>query len=76
MRPPRIATSHTAPASPVVEWRRERLLGAGFASDLATRLAQDRAIDVHAVLELVDRGCPAELAARILAPLDDRWWSP
>jgi len=31
---------------------------------------------VHAVLDLVDRGCPAELAARILAPLDDRWWSP
>jgi hypothetical protein len=39
-------------------------------------LAQNRAIDVHAVLDLVDRGCPAELAARILAPLDDRWWSP
>jgi hypothetical protein len=39
-------------------------------------LAQNRAIDVHAVLDLVDRGCPAELAARILAPVDDQWWSP
>ncbi|MEP6952475.1 MAG: hypothetical protein ABI950_00275 [Solirubrobacteraceae bacterium] len=72
MRPRRIATSQTAPSSPVVEWRRERLVGAGFATDLAARLAQNRAIDLHAVLELVDRGCPAALAARILAPLEDR----
>jgi len=69
-------TSQTGPSSAVVEWRREMLLGAGFAPELATRLARDRAIDVHAVLDLVDRGCPAELAARILAPLDDQWWSP
>ena len=26
---------------------------------------------LHAVLELKDRGCPAELALRILAPLDE-----
>ncbi len=69
MRSPRIAT---APTSPVVEWRRESLVGAGFATDLAARLAQNRGIDLHALLELVDRGCPAALAARILAPLDDR----
>jgi hypothetical protein len=36
------------------------------------RLAEDCAIDLHAVLELVDRGCPPTLAARILAPLHDR----
>jgi hypothetical protein len=76
VRQPETTTSHTFSPSPVVEWRRDRLLGAGFATELATRLAQNRAIDVHAVLDLVDRGCPAELAARILAPLDDRWWSP
>jgi hypothetical protein len=58
--------------SPVVEWRRERLLAAGVAVDLAADLAEDCAIDLHAALELVDRGCPPELAARILAPLDDR----
>lgn len=61
-----------APFSPVAEWRRERLLAAGFAADLAAHLAQDCATDLHAVLELVDRNCPPELAARILAPLDDR----
>jgi hypothetical protein len=38
---------------------------------LADTLAKDRRIDLHAMLELVDRGCPPRLAARILAPLDD-----
>jgi hypothetical protein len=61
-----------SPFSPVAEWRRERLLAAGFAADLAVRLAEDCAIDLHAVLELVDRGCPPALAERILAPIDDR----
>jgi hypothetical protein len=27
-------------------------------------------VDLHQLLELVDRGCPPELAVRILAPLD------
>lgn len=61
-----------APFTPVAEWRRECLLAAGFAAGLATHLAQDRATDLHALLELVDRGCPPELAVRILAPPDDR----
>ena len=60
-----------APLDPVAEWRRRRLLAAGFASDLAAHLAENCAIDLHAMLELIDRGCPPELAARILAPLDD-----
>jgi hypothetical protein len=44
---------------------------AGFTAPLAEALANDRRIDLHALLELVDRGCPPQLAARILAPLDD-----
>jgi hypothetical protein len=55
----------------VVGWRRGRLAAAGFAPDLAARLAGDCRFDLHAVLELIDRGCPPALAARILAPLDD-----
>ncbi len=62
--------SHSSTA--VVEWRRERLLEAGVAEDVAANLAWDCGIDLHALLELVGRGCPPELAARILAPLDDR----
>ncbi|NUR10199.1 MAG: hypothetical protein HOQ22_03865 [Nocardioidaceae bacterium] len=53
----------------VVTWRRCWLLDAGFAPELAARLAADTAVDLHALLELVDRGCPPHLAARILAPL-------
>jgi hypothetical protein len=44
---------------------------AGFPPPLASSLAQDDRTDVHALLDLVDRGCPPELAARILAPLED-----
>jgi hypothetical protein len=51
-------------------WRREQLVLAGFERERATRLAQDGRWDLHALLELVDRGCPPGLAERILAPLD------
>jgi len=34
-------------------------------------LARRPGVDVHALIELVERGCPPDLAARILAPLDD-----
>ena len=53
------------------EWRRARLIHAGFAPELATRLGWDGRVDIHDLLELVDRGCPPDLAARIMAPLDD-----
>jgi hypothetical protein len=52
------------------EWRRARLIHAGFAPELATRLGWDGRVDIHDLLELVDRGCPPDLAARIMAPLD------
>jgi hypothetical protein len=51
-------------------WRRGRLRAAGFPPELAAAVARDCAMDLHALLELVDRGCPPPLAARILAPLD------
>ena len=70
---PRETTTMGARVSsdPIVEWRRGRLLHAGFASDLAVDLAQDGKVDLHALLDLVGRGCPPDLAARILAPLED-----
>jgi hypothetical protein len=55
---------------PVVAWRARRLREAGLPRDLAEVVAADCAYDLHALLELVDRGCPAELAVRILAPLE------
>ena len=62
------------PHGPDVEqigWRRGRLRRAGFRPELATAVAADRSLDLHALIELVDRGCPPELAVRILAPLED-----
>jgi hypothetical protein len=52
----------------VVRWRRERLLAAGFDAEDATVLAVTRDVDLHALLALVDRGCPPQLACRILDP--------
>lgn len=53
----------------VSTWRRCRLIEAGFPDDLATTLGTTPSVDLHALFQLVDRGCPAELAARILSPL-------
>lgn len=69
---PRKTIEPPAPLDPVVEWRRRNLLAAGFGRALAAQLAAHCDVDLHALLELVDRGCPPELAARILAPLDER----
>ncbi|MEO7132417.1 MAG: hypothetical protein ABIZ07_13690 [Dermatophilaceae bacterium] len=57
------------PPVDVTTWRRCRLLDAGFDEDLADRIAADHSIDIHALLSLVDRGCPPELAVRILSPV-------
>jgi hypothetical protein len=54
----------------VLRWRRERLVQAGVPPPLATRLAHDERYDLHVLIELIEGGCPPELAARILAPLD------
>jgi hypothetical protein len=57
-------------AAEVVRWRRRQLAGAGFGDPLASRLAADPRWDLHVLIELVERGCPPELAARILAPFE------
>jgi hypothetical protein len=51
------------------DWRRRVLRQAGFEDDLARRLANTGDLDLHDLLKLVDRGCPPEVAARIVAPL-------
>ena len=50
-------------------WRSDVLQQAGCEPDLARLLAADGDIDLHDLLNLIDRGCPPDLAARILAPL-------
>ncbi len=59
------------PARPdVVRWRGEQLVRAGFPLPLAVRIGEDGRYDLHALIELVERGCEPELAVRILAPLE------
>jgi hypothetical protein len=59
------------PSALVVAWRTERLIASGLPAALARSVAADCGYDVHALLSLIDRGCPAELAARIMAPLEE-----
>jgi hypothetical protein len=49
-------------------WREAVLTRADVVPELARRLASDPGYDLHELLTLLDRGCPAGLAARILAP--------
>jgi hypothetical protein len=53
----------------VVAWRREQLSAAAFPADLADEIAGDWRFDLHALIELVERGCRPATAARILMPL-------
>ena len=56
----------------VNRWRREQLVLSGFSLPLADRVARDARYDLHRLIELVEQGCPPELAVRILAPLEPR----
>jgi hypothetical protein len=66
----RTKTTRATTGHDVVRWRRDQLVHAGFALPLAARVANDPRYDLHALIELVERGCDPELAVRILAPLD------
>ena len=61
----------TGPPLDVRAWRRCRLLEAGFPAALAALVAADPRVDLHALLQLVDSGCPPGLAVRIAGPLPD-----
>ena len=57
-------------ADGVAGWRERRLRAAGVDAQLAARLARDPRFDVHAVIQLVERGCDPRIAGRIVAPID------
>ena len=60
-----------APEPPEIAWRRSQLVAAGFEAEDADELAAAADVDLHALLNLVDRGCPPPLAARIMGTLVD-----
>jgi hypothetical protein len=52
-----VLTAERAERAAVAAWRRRQLDEAGFPAWLAAPLADDRRVDVHALIELVERGC-------------------
>ena len=50
----------------VERWRTDELLRVGFDFETAVVLAAEPGVDLHGALDLVERGCPTDLAARIL----------
>ena len=50
----------------IERWRMEELERAGYSLEAAGSLARRHDIDLHEATELIARGCPPELALRIL----------
>jgi hypothetical protein len=59
-------TKNRAESERVEGWRRERLERAGYAPVDAAELASRMDVDLHRAVQLVEQGCPPELAAQIL----------
>lgn len=54
-----------------IGWRYRTFVKAGFSEATARGVAPDPLLDIHALLQLTDRGCPPDVAVRILAPFGD-----
>jgi len=50
----------------IERWRVEELGRAGYEAEEAVELASRHYVDLHLAIELLQRGCPAETALRIL----------
>ncbi len=50
----------------IERWRAEELERAGYEARAAGRLAVRHDVDLHAAVELLERGCPSDLALKIL----------
>ena len=50
----------------IERWRTEELERAGYEPRAAGRLAVRHDVDLHIAVELLGRGCPADLALQIL----------
>ena len=56
----------TVPEAQIIDWRREQLARSGYGAYEATLLAYHVEVDLHLAIDLAGRGCPSELALRIL----------
>jgi hypothetical protein len=53
-------------AERVERWRADELIRAGFDPDSALKLAARQDVDIHRAAQMLERGCPPELAVQIL----------
>lgn len=63
------ATETTRPETEVERierWRRQELERAGYPADAAAEIAGRLDVDLHQAVQLLQRGCPADIATRIL----------
>jgi hypothetical protein len=65
-----VGTTREETGHDVARWRRDQLVASGFPLPLAARLGHDSRYDLHALIQLVERGCTPAVAVRILAPLE------
>ena len=61
-----VQLDHGAELERVERWRTEELERAGFSPADAAKLAARHDVDLHRAVELVRRGCPHDVALRIL----------
>lgn len=50
----------------IERWRREELERAGYSAEAAAEIAIRLDVDLHYAVQLLERGCPADIAVRIL----------
>jgi hypothetical protein len=50
----------------VERWRAEELMRAGYDPAAAVELAMRMDVDLHVAVDMLQRGCPADLAVQIL----------
>jgi hypothetical protein len=61
------AQMHTVDEAGLIEaWRAEALERAGYPADAAVEIAARHDIDLHQAVDLLQAGCPLELALRIV----------
>ena len=61
------AQLHTVDEAGLIEaWRAEALERAGYPTETAVEIAGRQDIDLHQAVDLLEAGCPLELALRII----------
>jgi hypothetical protein len=58
--------AHDTELERIEQWRSEELERAGYPRHDAARIAERHDVDLHLAIDLISRGCPAQVAVDIL----------